>query len=443
MMSCTGNKYVKTPAMDSLAKAGVRFEKAYCSNPICVPSRFSMFTGRMPHEIGLKENGFPWDEPRDHFPEPVQKEALGWLIRSAGYETTYGGKVHMPDQISAEQLGFNYICEDEKAELAEACAQYIKEDHNQPFFLVASFINPHDICHMAMDDFAEGWDRTLTLSEYGKKVTALLKPLRTLPDGLSEEEFFEKHCPPLPPNFEPQEDEPYAVQQILEQRLFKKSAREKYTEKQWRMHRWVYAKLTERVDSQIAKVLDAVKKSGIEEETVILFASDHGDMDSAHRLEHKEVLYEESVRVPLIVVPPGRTAARVDRAHVVSTGLDLVPTLCDYAGVQPPEHVTGKSIRPLVEGEAPEKWREFIPVEGTFGDMIVSARWKYMLHNEGAHREQLMDLVNDPYEMRNAASLPENKEILATCRDEFKKHPHVLQKRGFFDCVDLQPKKAE
>jgi choline-sulfatase len=427
MMSCTGNKYLKTPAIDSLAENGVRFERAYCSNPICVPSRFSMFTGRMPSEIGLKENGFPWSENRlPYFLDEFKKNALGWTIKNAGYDTKYGGKVHLPCKTTAEEIGFDYICDDERDELADVCADYIKQKHDKPFFLVASFINPHDICLMAMKKFAtEGQDKHLV--DIQELEIATLEEALKLPEGVSEKDFFDNYCPPLPPNFEPQQDEPFGVKKIINQRKFKKAARENWSEKEWRMHRWAYAKLTELVDSQIGKVLDAVKTSGIEEETVIIFASDHGDMDSAHRLEHKSVLYEEAARVPLIISEPGKSRKTVDKTHLVSTGLDLYPTICDYAGIKPPEHVKGRSLKPIVDGEKINDWRKFVYVEGTFGDMIVSKRFKYMMHNEGEHAEQLMDLEKDPYEMKNSAYLPENKKVLDELRTQFEKIPKVEQ----------------
>jgi choline-sulfatase len=413
--------------MDSLAENGVRFERAYCSNPICVPSRFSMFTGRMPSEIGLKESGFPWARERqNYFRDDMKEKALGWLIKDAGYETKFGGKVHLPCRTTAEEIGFDYICEDERDELADVCADYIKQKHDKPFFLVASFINPHDICLMAMKEFAtEGQDKRLVNLQ--ELEIATMEAALKIPDGISEEEFFDKYCPPLPPNFEPQQHEPYGVQKILNQREFKKLARENYSEKDWRMHRWAYAKLTELVDSQISKVVDAVKDAGIEEETVIIFTSDHGDMDSAHKLEHKEVLYEEAVRLPFIICEPGKTKKTVDKTHVISSGLDIFPTICDYAGIKPHEHIKGKSLKPIADGEDIKDWRKFVYVEGTYGDMIVSERFKYMMHDEGEHAEQLMDLEKDPYEMKNSAHLPEHKEVLDEHRRHFEKIPKVQQ----------------
>ncbi len=154
-------------------------------------------------------------------------------------------------------------------------------------------------------------------------------------------------------------------------------------------------------------------------------------MDASHQLEHKEVLYEESVRLPFIISEPGKTTKTVDTTHVVSSGLDLYPTICDYAGIEPLEYIQGVSLKPIADGEPIQDWRKFIPVEGTFGNMIVSARYKYMMHDEGAHAEQLMDLEKDPLEMKNSAYLPENKEILEEYRAYYETIPKVEQTYKF------------
>ncbi|MCX7705646.1 MAG: sulfatase-like hydrolase/transferase [bacterium] len=110
MMSCAGNNYLKTPAMDYLAGRGISFYHAYCTNPVCVPSRFSLLTGHMPGEIGLVNN-FVKDSQTQW--QIVKNKALGHILRSAGYETFYGGKLHLPGLIP-EDAGFINICNDER-----------------------------------------------------------------------------------------------------------------------------------------------------------------------------------------------------------------------------------------------------------------------------------------------------------------------------------------
>jgi arylsulfatase A-like enzyme len=145
-------------------------------------------------------------------------------------------------------------------------------------------------------------------------------------------------------------------------------------------------------------------------------------MDSAHRLEHKAVLYEESARVPLLVSWKGVTrAGLVDREHLVSTGLDLIPTLCDFAGIPVPSELKGRSVRELAEGREPKSWRESLVVENGRSRMLRTSRHKYVVYESGSRREQLIDLGQDPGEMKNLALDP-------SCADVLKEHRRLLKK---------------
>jgi choline-sulfatase len=264
--------------------------------------------------------------------------------------------------------------------------------------MVVSLINPHDICYMAIRDFAET-EREKMLLENGDVELATLDEALKMPEGISEEEFFEEYCPPLPPNYEPQQGEPGAIRVMLEKSNFRNNARDHYGDEEWRMHRWAYCRLTEVVDAQIQVILDALKESGQEENTLILFSSDHGDMDASHRMEHKSTLYEESANVPFLAMWKGHIpAARVDSTHLVSTGLDLLPTVCDYAGIAGVADPRGKSLRPLFEGK-PVEWRKYLGVESQIGKMVVDAGgYKYIRYDVAGTEEQILDLNRDPYE---------------------------------------------
>jgi arylsulfatase A-like enzyme len=409
MMSCAGNKYLRTPAMDSLMKTGMRFELAYSANPVSLPSRYAMMSGRMPSNVNVKANQCG---KKATVTQTMLKQSMGHLFRKAGYETAYGGKTHLPKGMSPESMGFDFICKDQRDRLADDCAAFLKRKHSKPFLLVASLINPHDICYMAIRDVDMG-------------DACAPKPLEValrMPKGVSREEFFRTHCPPLPPNFEPQPQEPEIVETGLFTRTFKKKARDNWSPEQWRAHRWAYCRLTEKVDSQVAVVLRALRQAGLEDDTLVIFSSDHGDMDSAHRLEHKTMLYDEAARVPLIVSYPGRTkAGLVDRKHLVSSGLDLLPTMCDFAGIAPPADLPGRSIRALTEGRTVKDWPDQIVVEGEFGRMVRTARYKYSIYESGRHREQLIDMQADPGEMTNLADKKELSDILAAHRQRLAK----------------------
>ena len=155
MLSCAGNPWLKTPAMDRLAASGVRFDRAYSANPVCVPARVSMMTGFLPSRFGMRSNA----EARNQLPADELKQCMGWIFRNGGYETVYGGKTHWFRNMTPESIGFRMLTRNERDGLAEACGTFLRQKHDRPFLLVASFINPHDICYMAIDDHARALGR--------------------------------------------------------------------------------------------------------------------------------------------------------------------------------------------------------------------------------------------------------------------------------------------
>jgi len=418
MMSCTGNPYLKTPGVDSLAAAGARFERAYAANPVCVPSRVSMFTGHMPSHFGMRSNA----EARNQAPDEAIKRAMGWLMREAGYATYYGGKTHWMRGMTPESLGFTTLSRDQRDELADACARFLRDKHDKPFLLVASLINPHDICYMAIDDYTRAAGKSVMYPRSRVERQRLAEALK-LPEGVSREEFFERLCPPVPENFEVPALEPEAVtQRYLGARSFRRWVRENWSEERWRMHRWAYCRLTEMVDAQIATILGAMRAAGLEESTVVIFTSDHGDLDAAHRLEHKSILYEEAARVPFIISQKGTTKpGLIDEKHPVCVGLDLIPTLCDYAGVEPPADLRGRSVRALAEGREVDGWPDQVVVESRAGRMVRTDRFKYVVYEDGRHREQLTDLEADPGEMTNLAEDPKYRDVLEDHRRRLRR----------------------
>ncbi|MCX5769110.1 MAG: sulfatase-like hydrolase/transferase [Candidatus Hydrogenedentes bacterium] len=403
MLSCAGNPYLQTPAMDRLAASGVRFERAYSSNPVCVPSRFSLQTGLMPSAIGMSQNE---DSDSAVVTDDMIRNSLGNVLRNAGYETVYGGKTHFPKRMhDLTEIGYRNLTNDSREGLARACAEFLKTSHEKPFFLFASFINPHDICYMAINAYERAHGGHNSDSLDSRTCEQVLDKARSSGDL---HKFVQRNCPPLPANFNIPENEPEGITlEYTEVRPFRSWVRQNWTEDDWRLHRWAYGRLTEMVDREIGTVLEALAASGLEENTLIVFTSDHGDFDSAHKLEHKSILYEEAVRIPFIMSWKGRIGAGgIDDAHLVSNGLDLLPTLCDYAGAEMPAGRPGSSVRPLAEGKSP-LWRDHVVVESEKGRMVRSARFKYCVYRSGRNREQFTDLENDPGEMNNLAGKAE------------------------------------
>ena len=403
MMSCAGNQYLKTPAMDYIANNGIRFTRAYVANPVCSPSRVSMMTGRFAgyfnDDKGMqaRENAGTMEIPE--ISAEVKQTTMAAYLKEAGYELIYGGKQHLPKPLTAEELGFRVLTQDTRELLVEKAALEIKAKHDKPYYMVVSLINPHDICFMAIRDFADS-AASMRLIKNSKTELENLDKALELPQGINKEQFFAEYCPPLPPNFEPQEDEPKAIGALLDRRSFRRSARNEYTDEQWRMHRWAYCRLTEMVDAQIQVVLDALKQSGQEENTLVIFSSDHGDNDASQRMEHKTVLYEESANIPFVAMWKGHIpSGQVNTRNLVSNGLDLLPTVCDYAGIKAQADRRGRSLKPLFEGKEVE-WRKTLGVETEIGRMVVSEDgYKYIRYDAVGIEERLMDLNKDPYEI--------------------------------------------
>ncbi len=419
-LSCAGNPYVRTPNLDRLAARGVRFEKSYCTFPLCCPSRGSLFTSRMPHELSIYGNA-----DAELSGKGLQAKTMGELFQAAGYETAYAGKWHLqvpfPSFKERQIPGFTMLPlagRDPGAidhakhgkgltvdpNTADAAIKFLRQPHKKPFLLVASLLNPHDIC------------------EYPE--CAALRSL--LPDDRAE-------LPPARPNRRDTEKLPSALQPAVSQKGV-------WTEQEWREYLWVYYRLCEISDSEAGRVLAALDQSGLTANTVVVFTSDHGEMMGSHQMLHKQKLYEESAAVPLFVVPPGGKAG-VDSQHLVS-GLDILPTLLDYAGIAAPASLEGKSLRPLVEGqEVP--WREFVVSEvNGFGEarMVRTARYKYVVLAKGENREQLFDIEKDPGELKNLIANPalsieveRHRRLLEQWRkethDEIGKRPPVEKVR--------------
>lgn len=385
-MSCADNADVHTPNMDRLAARGVRFTDAYCSFPLCIPSRMSMLTGLYPHQFGIDSNNGAI--PDDRLPH-----TMGRLLRDAGYDCGWGGKTHIGPGFAdgSVDFGFHRYADWNDFDLPDATATFIRRQRDRPFFAVACFDNPHNICE-------HGRDQLLPWGEV---------------DDVPADQY-----PPLPTNFAEQPTDPEPVR--LYHRDSAKTQRfEEFDETRWRKYCHVYYRLVEKVDAGLGVMLDALDDAGLTDDTLIVFSSDHGEMAGSHGSSHKQVLYRESTGVPLIVAGPGVRQGATDDALVVN-GIDLLPTFCDYADAATPDDLPGRSLRTLLTTGDDPAWRDHLAVETRFGPagpsggsgvanwttvarMIRTRRFVYHLYDWGNHREQLYDVEADPGEMTNLA----------------------------------------
>lgn len=429
MLSCTGNKYLNTPALDKLAARGVRFELAYSPNPSCLPSRTSMMTGLFPSALDISQNAdvskLGWN-----IPQHVLNNTMGKLISQVGYKSFFGGKTHWIDGLNHQSIGFENLTTDSRDILAEKCTDFLKQKHEDPFLLVASFINPHDICYYILDQVSEKYDlpkldkenliarktvnNAISLAQKAKEDGTFdnsLPPLRHNA-GLTENFFIDKmgDIDPKPDPENPKRSDIYYYK--------KEYTKIHMTEEDWRMYSWVYNRLMEHVDGQIGIVLDALKESGLEENTIVVFTSDHGEMNGAHKLVSKNYFYDESSRVPFLIAGPGVKKGVVDKEHFIAASTDLIPTFCDYANVQIPESIHGKSIRKIAEGKNHEDWREYVVSENLLGRMYRTDGFKYIYYKNGY--EVLYDMKNDPDEMINLAIYPKYRNQMDGYKSQLK-----------------------
>lgn len=407
-LSLMGNPNLRTPHMDALARQGVFFTEAYCTTPVCGPSRSSMLTGRMAHETGVVWNS-------THI--AANLPTLGHLFGKAGYNTAWAGKWHLPEAYPAKSGldsvgGFKVIPfqaletswetgASTDAPIAEAAARYLRGyRENKPFLLAVSLHNPHDICFVPRN-----------------------------PGAYARADQIREPLPPLPANFNPPADEPefLAEKRKMDHYGDELLLAQPYTEADWRAYLHHYYRFTERVDAEIGKIREALHTSKLADNTLVVFLSDHGDGAASHRWAAKLSLYDEVATVPFSLSWKGHIPeGRIDRSHPVSL-LDLLPTLCDYAGVPGAPSGRGLSLRPIIDNPD-ASFREYVVVQleddkldaSRVGRMIRDRRFKYNWFSSGARNEQLFDLWEDAGETRNLAYEPTYQPVKNRLREQLK-----------------------
>lgn len=430
-MSAAGNPFLYTPNMDALADDGIRFTNAYCTSPVSGPSRASIVTGLMARETGVEWN--------DNSKLGVQVQTVGDILEKNGYRTVWAGKWHIPEiypQRSKNEVkslhGFDLLPfwdapnahwllgAETDPPLTRSVVSFLDnyDKNEKPLFLAVSYHNPHDIC---MYPRKVGWesstDSLLNIRPFGKY--KLPEPMGIHPDSLS--------ClPPLPLNFNKNENEP---QFVLDKRTKPNPYGDEvqlatqFTHVEWQAYLNSYYRLTELVDKELGKVVEALKRNGMYENSLIIFTSDHGDGMAAHEWAAKLSFYDESMKVPLIMVLPEKWQQGFVNSSLVSL-VDLVPTFCDYAQVHSGINFAGRSLRQAVL-PVEEKWRDFVVAEladdlkdrTRKGRMIRTERYKYTVYSSGERNEQLFDLIKDPGETKNLAYSEYYKKIVEVHRD--------------------------
>jgi arylsulfatase A-like enzyme len=399
-VSAYGSRINRTPNIDRLARDGALFRNCFAVNSICAPSRASILTGVYGHVNGVTTNARRLRADLVTFPE---------LLQQAGYATALVGKWHLkhPPEgfdhscvLPGQGAYFNpvMIADGKKRQFSGYVSEVITEealrwlgqrDSRKPFCLLVHHKAPH-----------ANW-------EPGPRYADLFR------DG------------PIPEPTTFNDDYATRGQAIREHRLFvgpklwelhyqRRFGQISATVSEEEVRRWVYQRFitdylrcVASVDESVGRLLDHLDAAGLAEDTIVIYTSDQGFFLGDHGLYDKRFMYEESIRMPLLVRWPGKTRSGSEMDPIV-LNVDFAPTLLDLAGVSPPDAMQGRSFLPLLRGERPPDWRRAMYYrfyEQAYGigphEGVRTSRYKLIHYLYGDHAWELYDLEQDPDELHN------------------------------------------
>ena len=434
-LSAYGNPIVRTPNIDYLAEDGVIFERAYCNNPICAPSRFSMLSGQYSSRIHAFDNGaeFSSDIP-----------TMAHYLRDAGYQTCLAGKMHF---VGADQLhGYE--------------TRVTTDVYPSDFGWTPNWSRPHeriDWWYHNMDSVKEAgpYERTNQIDfddEVGFSAVRKIYDMARSPDDrpfFLTVSFTNPHDPYACPiehwnRYDHDEIDMPVIGYIPDADLDPHNRRLRHaycqtpdavTDRQVRRARHAYYGQISYIDDKIGCILKALADTGVDEDTIVLFTADHGDMLGEKGLWYKMSFFEGSARVPLIIKAPRLFTGK--RIKVPVSLVDLLPTLLDITG-NPHLHLAsanldGDSLVPLMSTTTDRDRQPVIAeyfAEGAIAPcfMVRQASYKYIF--SAPDPPQLYDLAADPHELRNLAALPEYKDVEKQLRGVIFSHqdPEALHR---------------
>jgi arylsulfatase A-like enzyme len=364
-----------------MAASGFRFDRFYVASPICVASRASLYSGVYPQQhgsVGLNGRGFAQSVIEEHRYPPLAE-----VLSRAGYHTAFYGKSHLGNP---QRFGFTEgreVADRDDFETFAEARKFLErpENHTRPFLLWLTPHNPH-LPLTAPQTFLNHYanvDITLDANFRAKP-----EPSGLLNQGLPGEMLFRDN------NNSPLSGGPPRSAEQMQGFI-----------------RAYYAEVS-LLDRQVGDMMQDLRRSGTHERTIFIYLSDNGYHLGNHGLGNKITMHEESVRVPCFFHSP-LLRHQGARSDALVGSLDIYPTLLDLAGVEPPRHLMGQSLRKILE-EPQANLRdaivsECVGVGGKLGQghrMVRTDRYKYML--SGDNEEGFFDLQADPYELRNLAS---------------------------------------
>jgi len=403
-LGCAGNPIIQTPNMDWLARNGVRFENAFVTTPICAASRASIFTGTY-------ERTHTYTFTKPPLSRTFMDISYPFLLRKAGYRTGFIGKFgievekgvtdEMFDVKKWTSLPHFQIINGRQRHMTEVEGEYALDflrsnPKGHPFCLSVSFWAPH-----ADDDNPQQyfWPPAC--------------------DGLYENSHFQVPEPSEPSFFE-------ALPEFLKKSMNRTRWNWRFdTPEKYQTMLKGYYRMISGVDLVIGRIIQELNRLGMNKNTIIILISDNGYFLGERGFADKWLMYDPSVRVPLIICDlraSEKTCGIVRQEMVLN--VDLAPTILELAGIRVPRMIEGQSLVPLLKGKKAD-WRTEIFCEHLWdnpeipqSECIRTDRWKYIRYPQHPEFEELYDLLNDPHEKYNLAYSPNNRSELL----ELRKH---------------------
>ncbi|HKS37183.1 MAG TPA: sulfatase [Verrucomicrobiae bacterium] len=420
-LGCYGHPLVKSPNIDRLAKRGMRFDRAYNQFPLCSPSRVSLLTGLRPDTTRIYN--LQTDFRKTALSNAV---TLPQMFRQNGYFVARVGKIFhygVPGQIGTTGLddpqSWDRVINPRGRDKDEE-GKLINHTPKRGLGSSLSFLA------------ADGADEEQTDGKAATEAIRLLEETKDKPFFLAVG-FYRPHCPYVAPKkyfdlyplqkVKLPKDPPNDLKDIPEPAQWTRPPNWGLSEQQLREALQAYYASITFMDAQLGRLLDALDRLKLAENTIIVFWSDHGYLNGEHGQWMKMSLFEESARVPLIIAAPAAKAKGKASARTVEL-LDIYPTLAELCGMTPPSSLHGRSLRPLLD-EPKAQWNKPAYTQVTRGSgqnrfmgySVRTERWRYTEWDEGRKGVELYDHDKDPREFTNLANDPKYSKTLAEMKE--------------------------
>ncbi|MBD3629806.1 sulfatase [Cyclobacterium sp.] len=445
-----------TPNIDRIARGGMRFDKAYVTNSICAPSRATILTGTHSHVNGHRTNGDIFDGNQITFPKLLKEKGyttalIGkWHLRSAPtgfdhWEILPGqGHYYNPDFISATDTGAveGYVS-DLITEKSLAWLEANKSE-DKPFLLMLQHKAPHrewekgpdhldlyeDVTFPEPDNLFDDYSTRGTAAREQdmtiEKTMQMASDLKIWTEDSKNQGSFNRTYGRM--NEEQRAAWDSVYDPIIEDFQELNLSGEELVK--WKYQRYMrdYLATIRSVDDNVGRVLDYLEENGLDENTLIVYTSDQGFYLGEHGWFDKRFMYEESFRTPLLMQWKGKIPEGSVNKDLVSN-LDFAQTFLDIAAVEAPDRMQGRSLLPLMMGNTPDNWRDYLyyhyyEFPGVHSvqkhEGVTGERYKLM-HFYELDEWELYDLEKDPMEMKNVYNHPEYDSIQSKLKDRLKR----------------------